>query len=85
MAVELKKTVLEVQEYEPISVPADKVRLIWPANTFCAEMIGDHVKLNISTDAAGIPSVIAKLEALQAVMAISINPAQMITEFGDPA
>jgi hypothetical protein len=51
--------------YEPIAVPADKIRLIFPANTFSAEMIGNHVKLTISTDAAGIPSVIAKLEALQ--------------------
>ena len=71
------------ENYTQISVPADKARLLFPRNTFAADMTGDVIDLRIRTDAAGIPSIIRKLQIIADMMAIEVEQPTMIKEFAD--
>jgi hypothetical protein len=68
-------------EYVEIAAPADKIRLLFPANTFSVRLTNDHAEITISTDLAGIGAVKEKLDALAALMTVQMQQPDVIQQF----
>lgn len=67
--------------YTEVSVPPANARLLFPRNTFAADITGDVIDLRIRTDASGIPGIIRKLEIIADMMAIEVEQPQTIKDF----
>jgi hypothetical protein len=50
--------------YEIVEMPQERARLLFPQNYFSATIVHDHIQLSISTDAAGFPAVMERLDVL---------------------
>lgn len=64
--------------YRIVEVPSGRAKLFFPENYFSATIVGDHVQLSISTDAAGLPAVAERLGVLLELMKLGPMPQHAI-------